>query len=239
MRMPRKILFLSIGLILAACLPSKDRQISADTARIVKGEIGGQAYYVPDVYFVPNSSRMSDPKWFSIYIQTLYPNFSPLLEPTADLWKRGESYKYIHILANYYETPSNAELLGKETINRLKAFDVVGNEYGLVHQKQEAYSNQDDWDIWVKKNDNGEYESFITCSEKIIDSDNPHCSDNVYWQKNFYLKINFDRRFLPEWQKIQKNSFALLESFKSEQTSRDYLKQRLLEIQMNGEGTQK
>ncbi|HRC27148.1 MAG TPA: hypothetical protein PKX87_06940, partial [Alphaproteobacteria bacterium] len=163
--MLRQFLLLIICLFVTACLPSKDKQISADTVKIVKGEIGGQAYYVPDVYFVPNSARMSDPKEFSIYVQTLYPSFSPLLEPTADLWKRAESYKYVHILANYYETPSSADLLGKETVGRLRAFDIVGNEYGLVHQKQGASSNQDDWDVWVKKNSNGEYEAFITCSE--------------------------------------------------------------------------
>lgn len=237
MKMPRKILFLAISLILVACLPSKDRQISADTARIIRGEIDGQAYYVPEVYFVPNSSRMSDPKNFSIYIQVLYPEFSPILEPTQSLWTRGEGYRYVQILAKHnqgkkFKYASEAAQTRLDAIIRgRKTTQVVGEEYGLLHQTQTPDGIQDFDDVWIEKKDD-RIVSHITCGEKILKTDVPQCVHWTYWD-NFFMELRYDKRLLPEWEVVQEEARALFDSFKSEQTTRTFLHAKLERAQNN------
>ena len=52
-------------------------------------------------------------------------------------------------------------------IEHSKAFEVVGEEYGLTHQKQPEGYVQDHHDMWLEKAGD-QYMSFIDCSEKIV-----------------------------------------------------------------------
>lgn len=227
----RKFFILALCFFLTACFPSKENHLSADTAKIVTGEIDGQTYYVPEVYFVPVAPGMSGPKDFSIYLQVLYPEFSPLLEPTQNLWTRGESYRYIRILAKYnqgkkFKYASGAAQARLDAIIRgRKNNQVVGEEYGLIHQTQTPDGIQDFDDVWIEKKDN-RIVSHITCGEKILKTDVPQCVHWTYWD-NFFVEIYYDKRLLPEWKRVQEEARALFDSFKSEQTARTFLHARL------------
>jgi hypothetical protein len=235
--MLRTAFILSLCLFLTGCLPSKEKQLSADTAKIVKGEIDGQTYYVPEVYFVPMASRMSDPKSFSIYVQVLYPEFSPILELTQNLWTRGESYRYIHILAKHNQgkkfdhASEAAQTRLDASIRGRKTTQVVGEEYGLLHQTQTPDGIQDFDDVWIEKIDD-RIISHITCGEKILKTDVPQCVHWTYWG-NFFMEVYYDKRLLPEWKGVQEKARALFDSFKSEKTARAFLSERLESRQIN------
>lgn len=207
---------------LSACFP-KNENPTDPYIEIVKGEIEAQTYYVPKVYLNPPFKALGDD---NIFVLMMYPDFTPIKEPPKELLKQDEWYRNIRILANHAKKPMGNQQLVKSKIEHFKAFEVVGEEYGLIHQKQPDGEIQDFKDVWLEVGENKEYISVVACSEKLTEHSVPQCSHRMYWG-NFHVKTSFNKRLLPEWKKIKKNTLALLESFKSEETARAFLKERI------------
>ena len=220
----RKIWLVACGLWLVACgllLVESKEAVSQEEIEVVKGEIAGQAYYVPKSYFKFSNRYFTDD---NINLQFMNPDFQPLSGTLQNLWEKREYYKNVSVLANSVPKPIGAHKFANVRIESLKATEIVGEEYGLIHQKQPKEEIQDFEDVWLEEK-GGEYLSIIECSEKIIESAIPQCSYHLYWE-SFHIAVDFDKRLLPEWKKIKNNTLALLESFKSEETARAFLEER-------------
>lgn len=204
-----------IVLIVAACGPPQGS--NRNNVEIISGEIGGTTYYVPRDYLKLKSRGLADD---NIYIQTMYPDFAPLTERPNELWRRGEWYRNVRILANYYEKPAGTQKLAEGNIERLHAHQIVGNEYGLVHRTQPEGYVQDTWDVWLEYSDRDSTEvlSFITCTESSV----PQCALHTYSDR-FHVKAHFNKMLLPEWKFIKNNVSMMMNSFRDEDSSRQFV----------------
>jgi hypothetical protein len=213
------LLTLLAGLLLG-CLPKSN---AAKDYEIVEGRIGQQNFYIPKIYFAQEGTKKIGEKDF--YIRAMYPDFSPLTESSEDIRKRGEWYKNISILSHLYPKPRPIDKFAKDNIEYLKATEVVGTEFGLIHQTQPSNQTQDLDDVWLEKNGD-EFVSFIQCNEKIDEISVPQCSQYIRIE-GLTVKSRFDKRLLSDWEIIKKNVIALHESFKSAESARKFIQSTL------------
>ena len=218
----RNFLFV-ICLFIASCLP--DRAIDIDEFKIVAGEIGGRKYFVPEDYFKFKGAPFSQD---NIYLQTMYPDFLPLKKQPLKYWESGEWWKNISILAQYYPNSNlTTNELARNQIEFLKAFEVVGTQYGLIHQRQPEGYIQDHKDVWLDKR-NEEILSIITCSESLIEKDFPQCTQHYYILEKLHVKVDFDKRMLENWATIDSGVRGLFNSFVSPEKARSFLQKQIL-----------
>lgn len=113
-------------------------------------------------------------------------------------------------------------------INFFDAFETVGSEYGLIHLTQPDGYVKDKLDVWVERNGSGNI-SYITC-----DDDNgvpfPQCSHEMQTD-GVYVSIDYDKRNLPNWKKIQTGVVELILSFESEENARGMLFRKYIDYQ--------
>lgn len=212
---------------IASCLPEEPPEHSY---KIIAGEVNGKIYHVPEAYFaLPGDSISGD----SIYVVAMYPEFSPPMEKPKELSKKGLWYKNVTILLLKRKSSTSFDEFAKGMIDHHKAFEVVKEEYDLIHQKQPKDEIQDNKDLWLERNSSNEFVSYISCSEKLNETSMPKCTHN-YFNNDFRFKVSFDKRFLAEWKSIKRNTLALLESFESETTAESFLNTRL-DLTNNGE----
>lgn len=206
------LLSLALLIALAACLPSRGQ----DGPEIVRGVIGGQEYFVPRAYLKLPSRRLADD---SIYVLAFYPDFRPAWDSHNSIWRDG-LWKYkVRILATHSDTPAPIAVHAQNVTSLLNATERVGNEHGLVRFTQPIDKVKDRPDVWI------EYDpsitdaviSYVTCSEKLIDKDNPQCAMYFNWHDSFFVKTSFDMELLPRWKEIFVSTTSLLNSFLSEE----------------------
>lgn len=215
------LLLISIGL--TACISSSPKN------EIVHGVVGGKQYFVPKVLFVlPNRHLKSD----NIYIRSMYPNFTPVVEQPTELLKQGEWYKNIRILASARGSNISFDEFAKGMQEHFKAFEYVETEYGLLHHKQPEGFVQDHRDMWFEEV-NDVYTSYIACSEKLIKIDRPQCSHHFFLKRGLRLKVSYNKELLPHWKDIKDKTLELFKSFRSEEAAKAYINQKfeLLEPQ--------
>lgn len=215
-----KFLALCFCFFLLSCEPSETQK---SAIQIVEGRIGGKTYYVPKLYLKLKTNNLSKD---SIYIGVMYSSYTPILEAPNDLWKKKEWYRNLKILAHDMKTPISFDTFAKGATAYLSATEVVGEEYGLIHQKQPEGYVQDHYDIWFEKIDN-RYASYITCSEKLTESSVPQCNQNFFYKDRLHVEVTYNKVLLSKWKEIQENVTELFDSFESKQTAQKYLEQKL------------
>lgn len=218
----RMWLSLIVVLFVTGCNPSEKKEQQPRAIVIKQGDIDGKTYYVPESYFVLKGDGISN----GIYVRAMYPEFSPVLDDSRKLWKEKQQYKKIRVLAKRRKSNIDFDDFAKGTIKNLRVYEVVGDEYGLIHRKQPEGYVQDHDDMWLEKS-NDNYHSYITCSEKIIKADVPHCKLQVFYKSQFRIKATFNKVLLPHWKIIKSNVLEMFESFENEDTAREYISQKL------------
>lgn len=201
---------------LTACIPNPPKN------EIVHGVVGGKQYFVPKVLFVlPNRHLKSD----NIYIRSMYPDFTPVLEEPIELLKKGEWHRNIRILASARKSNISFNEFAKGMQDHFKAFEYVDTEYGLLHHKQPEGYVQDHRDMWLEEV-NGEYVSYVSCSEHLVKNDKPQCAHNFFLKRGLRLKVSYNKTLLPHWKDIKDKTLELFKSFRSEEAAKNYISQK-------------
>ncbi|MER2635795.1 MAG: hypothetical protein ABTQ30_18275 [Rhizobiaceae bacterium] len=215
------LLSLALLISLAACLPSRGQ----DDPEIVTGTIGGQEYFVPRAYLKLPSRALSED---NIYVLAFYPDFRPAWDSHNAIWREGKWKYNIMILAAHSSAPAPMEVHVRSTISLLHATERAGIEHDLSRFTQPDGAVKDHRDIWIEYGTENEdmIQSYTTCSEKIIERDNPQCTLYFKWYGNFFTKASFNKELLPQWREIKHETQRLLDSFRSSETAISYLRQR-------------
>lgn len=212
----RLLILFFIPALLTACIPSPPKD------EIVHGVVGGSQYFVPKVLFIlPNRHLQDD----GIYIRTMYPDFTPVLEEQIDLLRKGEWYRNIRILASARGSNISFDEFAKGMQGHFKAFEYVSTEYGLLHHKQPEGYVQDHSDVWLEEVD-GKYVSYISCSETTLKNDISRCSQNFFLKEGLRLKVSYNKKLLPYWKDIKDKTLELFKSFSSEEAAKIYINQK-------------
>lgn len=208
-------------LCLAACVPEKNNSLSSKNTRIIEGQINDVTYFIPENYFVPTSKSILHD---SFYLRAIYPQFAPITIDMQTLWDLNLQHRKIDILAQYAPNALPPDQFVKSVIDGTwKAYEIVGEEYGLIHQTQPEGYNQDNHDMWIEKKDRS-YVSYVNCSKKLSEISVPHCSDH-FFKDGFHVKVNFDKRLLPEWKIIREKTIDLIDSFHSPESAKEFIRQ--------------
>lgn len=198
-----------------------------NSTKIIEGEIYGRKFYYPWLYAVPPFYGISGE---SIYVRALHPTFEPLQISETELFHQKREQYLIRMLVKpaLRDTPKRIsldELFQAMNERNYKATVFVGNEYGLVHMTQPPEGVADIHDIWLEKID-GKVVSYISCGEKILNTDVPQCR-YLSTENYFRLEISFDKRMLPEWRAVRDNALRMINSFNSPETAMEFLHQSL------------
>lgn len=196
-----------------ACTPS-------DAPQILKGKIGGEEYFVPKAYFILKSK--GKPVEDSIYVRAMYPHFEPRNKSERELRREGEWFRSVRILASLVPKP-NLEAFLNSRIKFTNATYKKGKIYGLIHRTAPPDNQNDHGDLFIE-NENGEFVSFIGCTKKHSSSSVPQCEHFITYKHQFSLNISYDKKLLPHWKHIKQQTFALLKSFETEPSAREFLK---------------
>lgn len=216
------LVFVSV-LFLSACLPQEEQD--SGEIKIVVGEIGGREYFVPEAYFKFKNIPFAEE---SIYLQTMYPDFLPLTKRSLKYWEEGDWWRNVSVLAQYHPNSTlTTEDFVLNQVEFLKAFEFVGEEYGLLHKKQPKEYIQDHKDVWLEAH-NGKIRSIVICSEKLIESDAPQCSQNYYLFPKLRLRITYDKKLLKNWREIDVSIRKLFKSFETSEAAQAFLQQQTL-----------
>lgn len=226
--------FWLLAFSLTACFPEKSEQVTQvtnDNVEIIQTHLDDHQFFVPKAYLHRRGKILDT----SILLSAMFPEFVPIQDDPQNLWKQGEWHKNVDVQIRNVPKPAGAKESAKITVNSLKALEISSVEYGLIHQTQPKDVTSDLWDVWLEKGQDGEVFSYTTCTEKLTQESVPQCSHHMYWNK-FHVQTDFDKRLLPEWKKIKDNTLALLESFRSEETARVFLGERLEQKPIAGGG---
>lgn len=201
-----------------------------DDYEIVQGTMGDWRVFVPRKYFVLN---WLDPmKEENLYLLMRYPELTPIVRSEQmPMWKRGEWHKTIRVLASFKESNGKSQHeLTVPMIDHLKAYQVVGEEHGLIHQTQPDGYVKDHWDVWLERDHNtGQYLSYTTCTEMLTASSVPQCSHHFTYlvpSRIGRVKVSFDKRLLLQWREIRNDVVELFDSFSSPETARAFIYER-------------
>ena len=213
-------IFVLLIVVLAGCLPESTVPRNKEDIRVVEGQLGDRKLFVPQKYFRlrPNFSNGT------ISLQMSQPYFTPLSKPSSRMWKDGERTNYLLVLIHTIRSPNSFDKDIKMAVDHLKASEIVGSEYGLIHLKQPDEEVQDFWDVWLEKNEDKNI-SYITCSEKIIKADVPQCTHS-FLAEGLYVTIDYDKQNLPDWKKIQSGVTSVIQSFQSLDAAQNALFQK-------------
>ena len=184
----------------------------------------GRMYYVPRIY--EKMAWADTDRDQSIYLQVMYPHFSPLSQSPQKYWDEGTKYHYIiRILVSDKDPKIPFETAIRTGMKSYEATELVGEEYGLWHYTQPEGKNQDSYDYWIEKNSD-ELISYITCSEILSERSVPQCRYFIPNEKVYYI-VSFDKRLLPHWSSIKKNTEEIYTSFASPEAALEFLNSRL------------
>lgn len=199
-----------------SCDESPEGGAISSSSRIIEGRVGEDIYFIPEGFFIFKGRAFDDD---GIYIHIMYPNFSPPEKSTIDIWKQGNEINYIRVLAQHYpkKKANEAELL-ENFITWEDAYEISGSEFGLLHRTQPDGYVKDKKDIWIEER-NGSIRSIFMCSEKLIETDVPQCSQHYHLRDDMQLKVTFDKRLLPNWREIDSGVRALFDSFKARESA--------------------
>tara|TARA_R110000772_G_scaffold58608_1_gene132903 strand:- start:611 stop:1318 length:708 start_codon:yes stop_codon:yes gene_type:complete len=212
-----KILLFCHGLLISALLLACDVNVGqTKQVEITEYIIGSEKLYIPNVYTKTKGTSVGKESGF---IQTFFPGSTPIPGDPQELWEQGEWHKNINILFRQAD-PTKAQAVLKGQIDLTKSYENAGSEYELEHRTQ----TKDEWfrnDIWIEDEEVG---SFISCAEKQYEPSNPQCTHYLF-SGDYFLKITYSKKFLPDWKLIKTNALALFDSFKSREAATAYVQQ--------------
>jgi hypothetical protein len=212
---PKGIYFLAFCVLLVACLPEDDKSTNVDNVELVQGRLDGHLLFIPEPYFARGLKDFSDG---TITLEVEYPSLQPLVKTPQQMWEQGEKWKHIRILIQEIQSTQSIAKSIEERIEFFKAYEIVGNEYGLVHRTQPKEYIQDKWDIWVEQ-ENGSDLSYITCTEKLSPISVPQCTHHIKTD-NFYITLHYNKKLLPNWRFISEGFLATMDSFRGGTTAK-------------------
>ncbi len=215
--------------LLAGCLPEGGKiPKTKEDIKIISGYLGKEQFFIPKEYF---KQGMANFNGGTISLQMIQPEFLPLQKTPSQMWKDGEQLKLVRVLANEQRSNLNFNDHIKNRISFFQVFETVGNEFGLIHLTQPNGYVRDNWDVWVEREGSINI-SYITCSDKIIPTDTPQCSHEMRVD-GVYISIDYDKRNLPNWKKIQAGVVNSINSFKSADAAKEELFQKYQNYQLN------
>jgi hypothetical protein len=217
----RVLLVVSI-LFLVGCSEDSSVPQGKDGIRIIEGELGGKKLFIPADYFESGMTNFSDG---TITLQVQQPEFLPLSKRPVQMWADGEQTKYVSMLVEKRRLKTGYDEYIRGRIDFYEASKVVGEEHGLLHMRQPDGQVQDRDDLWVERN-RDQYVSYIACSEHITENDVPQCSHS-FEVEGVNIFMHYDKRNLPDWKKIQVGVAKMIESFRSPETAREALFQKI------------
>lgn len=205
------IIVVAGGLLLISHRPSVPPE-----PELIHAKIGASELYIPKEYL---KFRHTGVGAKSALLQAWYPGSA--IAPgssSLDLAKEGVWWKNISILVNERLSDISFDNFARKSTEYLDATELVGDEYGMMHYTQPKGFVQDKYDVWLEKN--GELiTSYITCSERLIESDIPQCTHKFFLDGGLRISISYDRRFLPEWKIIKSNVEDMFDSFRSREAA--------------------
>jgi hypothetical protein len=219
---------LVLGGVYAYTLIGTSRDGLPYDSRVSYYVVDGNDLYIDRLYIATPLSGVDD---MSGLIDAYYPGGAPILKSMSELRDEGKYYKKISLLftglGNYpgFDPNINPSKVLHERIRSAKATKIVGEQYGLTYQTQPDDVKNDLDEIWIERDD-GLRTSFISCRKKISARNVPQCT-HIYYDEDFFYRIRYDKRLLPEWQTIRDNVVAMFESFRSKETSQAFLKQQI------------
>ncbi|WP_154667824.1 hypothetical protein [Leisingera caerulea] len=212
-------LFLLLFLLPGAACKDESRY----TDEVVKGVVGKRDYFIPKSYFNKSVPPFTDNK---IHLRTYFPSFLPRDEQER-INKETPWWTNLSILASEVQNGSiefNASAL--KSVEYLDASHFVENFFGLEHYRQPNGTNQDRYDVWYEKSEDGQIISYLTCSEKLADISVPQCT-HYYRHHDIQIQLNYDRRLLPSWREIKANVLAVFDSFSSREAATQFIQDRI------------
>ena len=214
-----------VGFLFSACVPEKEKNILdfKVSEMVLKGGDYTTTLYIPNPDFHRLTGATSSDG--TVLLNLMYPEMIPILEKPNDLRERGEWYKSISILIHQYPKPRSIKQFLDDNKKYLRTTRLIGEEYDLMHYSQEQDGIQDHRDIWVDKQGE-EIQSVVTCSEKILKTDIPQCSQYIRLSK-LSIKFSYDKKLLENHKEIKKKVYDLLESYQTHKKSTEYYVERL------------
>jgi len=191
--------------------------------------IGKHDLYIPQAYTRDAGFGLKGASIFDGFITTHYPGDAPLPAGGPDpdgkwsLKRIRIEFKDLDQIEEPYRHTAPQNLLN-DRLKLSKAYQVDGEQYGLIHQEQPENPNKIHKihnEFWIERKD-GALVSFIEC-----DVDAPYPSCNQFFRDDkFSYQVFFYKIYLPEWSHIRANVFALMSSFRSEETALAYLAEK-------------
>lgn len=229
------LLLLFTLFMLPACLPDANGiPKTKEEIQIISGNLGREQFFIPYGYFKYGLADFEDG---SISLEMIQPEFIPFIKSGQQMLDDGEHTKLIRILVNKDKgAVLNYSKHINDQISFFYAFETVNQEYGLTHLTQPKGYVQDWDDIWVERQGEDNL-SYIAC-----DDDNsvpfPQCAHS-FKIGNVYALVDYDKRNLPNWKKIQNGILETFNSFKSSETARDSLFQKYTDYKINNKTANK
>lgn len=211
-----------LAFLLTAC-KAEQSVSNYEDVNVIEAQYGEYKMYIPEPYlkFYPASVGKK-----SVLFHTLYPGDNILEVTPKELREQGNIQKKIMVLISHYpKSTITFSDLTKKTIGHLKAYEKVGEEYDLTHQKQPPDQIQDKKDMWIEY-DQDKAVSYITCGEKLSEYTVPQCSHYLDITPKLSVMISYDMRLLPEWKLIKENMSKLIDSFWEEETAKRFAYQK-------------
>jgi hypothetical protein len=203
---------------LLSCLPFKAKE-----PEIIHARLGQHELFIPKAYVGFRHTSVGNE---SALLVTWYPGSDiPPGNNGGELLRQGIWWKHVQILITANSASLDFDTVAKKSIDHLKATEFAGNEYGLAHYEQKSIPKNDKRDVWFELKE-GKITAYITCSDVIGGPPVPHCS--LYQSIGpLRFEASFNRRLLPEWSTIRQNILEMIESFWSEESSINYVSERL------------
>ena len=200
----KKFLLIVSFILLAGC----NEQLS-DVGEYHEIAIANKRLCIPSAY-VNGSNDQSNS---TIPSRVMYPDFQPLTKSPQEYWGDGEWWRHVDFLISRIRTEKPFSYSFQQTINVLRAYEVVGPEYdGLIHYTQPEDEVADRSDVWVEKDETDQVLSYLSCTDKLTPSDVPQCLYSLRY-KTFFISSSFNKKFLPHWKELRAGITQLIDSF--------------------------
>lgn len=202
-------------LLITACLPKKN------DPEIVKLEFNAGEYastlFIPQVDFHPLANKTAQDG--TGFLMLSFPDLLPINRDNFQQEKAS-------FIIQQSPKPTPVDILTEKKRISLRANRLVNELYGLKHYSQSIEDdNQDAYDIYINY-ENKEIPFYLTCSEKILETDNPQCSLTIKY-KTLSIRSSFSKKNLIKTQSFVKNINKLLASYASQEASKEHLQKRI------------
>lgn len=196
---------------------------------VVNTDIRHVRFYGVD-FWIPNHYKLGsydtpEIDQYAVLLQVLLPDLQPRTPDNVYAFRKVHGHgDRMQLLINdiskstdfHYRYMKAVEMAGvTEPIEVLYGFDDAFQATDPDHVIMGAK-------FYIKKNDNDEIKTYLTCR---IDSrvKDPGCSHYFMYQQNIRIHMHYSEKYLPDWQKIENQTIALLDRLRIQPVEGDTL----------------